>query len=97
MFRVRAMLNQFKRDQRGTSALGHALIAALVAFILIGAAETFGASLGTTFAAVANSVGAAAARQAATAPSGLTCRPATTGQPLIGQCQPDLSYRGIAG
>lgn len=94
MLRIQAVLTQFKRDETGTSALGYVLIAALAAFILIGAAETLGANLGTTFAGVANSVGGTAARQ--TAPSGLACRPATTGQPTIGQCQPDYSP-GITG
>ena len=97
MCRIHAVLTQFKRDEKGTSALGYALVAALVAFILIGAAETLGANLGTTFAGVANSVAGTAARQTATAPSGLACRPSTTGQPTIGQCQSDNYYPGIMG
>ena len=95
MFRIQAVLTQFKRDEKGTSALGYALLAALVAFILVGAAETLGANLGTTFAGVANSVSnGTAAQQTATTPSGQACRSSTV-QPAAGQCQQDPYYFGI--
>lgn len=97
MLRIQAVLTQFKRDERGTSALGYALVAALLTFILIGTVETLGDNLGTTFAGVASSFNAATAKQAATAPSGLACRPLTAGQPTIEQCQQNPSYPGIAG
>ena len=97
MFRIQAVLTQFKRDEKGTSALGYALLAALVAFILVGAAETLGANLGTTFASVANSVAnGAAAQQTATPLSGQACRSSTV-QPTAGQCQQDAYDPGITG
>ena len=94
---IQAVLTQFVRDKKGTSALGYALIAALLTFILIGAAGMVGANLGTTFAGVASSVGGIAARQTATAPSGQACRSSITVQPTAEQCQPDYRSPGLAG
>ena len=102
MFRIQAALTRLARDEKGTSALGYALIAALIAFILIGAVETLGAGLGKTFAGVGNSVGGTAAQQTAGASSGVACRPSATVQPTGLQpadagCREEQHYFGITG
>ena len=67
MLRYLATLTQFKRDEKGVTALEYGLIAALIAVVIIGAVTNLGSQLNTTFTnisakmAPASSTGGAAA------------------------------------
>ena len=93
MPRTQTMLTQFTRDEEGTSALEYAVIAALVAFILIGTANTFGGNLGATFTGVADVLSnGIAAQQTMTSSGVLAHRGAVTGQ-----CRHDRYDSNITG
>ena len=49
MLRYLATLTQFKRDEKGVTALEYGLIAALIAVVIIGAVTNLGSQLNTTF------------------------------------------------
>ena len=53
------ILNRFRRDESGATAIEYGLIAALIAVALIGVLTTMGGSLGNTFTRNADTIDAA--------------------------------------
>ncbi len=53
------MIKKFIQDESGATAIEYGLIAALIALVIIGATETIGTSLLTTFEDIATKLGAA--------------------------------------
>jgi pilus assembly protein Flp/PilA len=50
------LMNRFKIDRRGVTALEYGLIASLVAVVLITGATSLGTKLNSTFSALASSI-----------------------------------------
>ena len=57
MLRHLATLTQFKRDEKGVTALEYGLIAALIAVVIIGAVSTLGTNLSATFTGISGHFG----------------------------------------
>ena len=53
------MFKKFIQDESGATAIEYGLIAALIALVIIGATETIGEELLTTFEEIATKLGAA--------------------------------------
>ena len=54
------LLNRFRKNQSGATAIEYGLIAALVAVAIIGGATSVGGSLGTTFTTISGKLTTAA-------------------------------------
>lgn len=52
---MKALLNTFRKDENGATAIEYGLIAALIAVVLIGALTALGTSLNEIFTDIANS------------------------------------------
>lgn len=91
MFCIQASLTQLKRDETGIATTEYALVAALIAFVLIGAIGSYGSGLAAAFGGISSAFNNA---QAASAPGATFCRQ----QPLPFLPAPDNSCQlGTAG
>lgn len=56
---MKALINRFKADEDGATAIEYGLIAALIAVAIIAAVRAVGGSLSTTFGSVSTELNAA--------------------------------------
>ncbi len=56
---MKALINRFKADESGATAIEYGLIAALIAVAIIAAVRAVGGSLSTTFSTVNTELGGA--------------------------------------
>lgn len=56
---MKALINRFKKDEDGATAIEYGLIAALIAVAIIAALNAVGGALSTTFGDVATELGGA--------------------------------------
>ena len=55
---MRSVINRFRRDERGASAIEYVMLVVFIALVLAAGAQTFGTSLSTWFSKTATSIGA---------------------------------------
>ncbi len=54
---MKALINKFKADEDGATAIEYGLIAALIAVAIIAAVKSLGSSLNTTFSEINSGLG----------------------------------------